>query len=421
MSLILIGLNHKTAPVEVRERLSVNPSHEPELIASLTRVPGVRGAGVLSTCNRVEIILSSDSEESIEPVVDLIVSRSDMKRTEVEGHLYALRNGDVVRHLFRVASGLDSMIVGEPQIGGQVREAYQRSRTLHATDPILRQLFDAALRVAKRVRTDTGIGEHAVSVPFAAVELARKIFGDLDGLQVLLVGAGEIGELTAQHLNAYGLRKVFVANRAHDRALELARRFEGEAIHFDSLEERLQSCEIVIVSTAAPHYLIRPEHVTAALAERRRGSLFLIDLSVPRNIDPAIAGIEGAFLYNIDDLREVADSNRERREQKAVTAEEIIDREVDGFMRRLASHDAVPTILELQGKLEDIRKMELEKCLRRVGPITTEQQQAIEALSTSIINKVLHYPIIRLKETAATDQPEERESIREQIRRIFGL
>ncbi len=421
MSLILVGLNHKTAPVEVRERLSVNPAHEPEIMAALTGLPGVRGAGVLSTCNRVETILSSESEESIEPVVDLIISRSKMKRAEVEEHLYVLRNGEVVRHLFRVASGLDSMILGEPQIGGQVREAYQRARMLHATDPVLRQLFDAALRVAKRVRTDTGIGEHAVSVPFAAVELAKKIFGNLDGLHVLLVGAGEIGELTAQHLNGFGLRKVFVANRAHERAVELAGRFDGEAIHFDSLEERLQSCEIVIVSTAAPHYLIRPEHVLAALAERRRGSLFLIDLSVPRNIDPAIAGIEGAFLYNIDDLREVADSNREKREQKAVTAEEIIDREVVGFMRRLASHDAVPTILELQDKLDDIRRMELEKCLRKVGPITTEQQQAIEALSTSIINKVLHYPIIRLKETAAADQPDERESIREQIRRIFGL
>jgi glutamyl-tRNA reductase len=421
MSLILVGLNHNTAPVEVRERLSVNPSREPEIIAGLTGLPGVRGASVLSTCNRVETILSSESEESIEPVVQMIVSRSGMNRVDVERHLYILRNGDVVRHLFRVAAGLDSMILGEPQIGGQVRESYQRSRELDATDPILRQLFDAALRVAKRVRTDTGIGEHAVSVPYAAVELARKIFGNLDDLNVLLVGAGEIGELTAQHLNGYRLRKVFVANRAHERAVELAERFQGEAINFDSMEDRLRSCEIVIVSTAAPHFLVRPEHVHAALSERRRRSLFLIDLSVPRNIDPAISGIEGAFLYNIDDLREVADNNREKREQKAVSAEEIIDKEVDGFMRRLASHDAVPTILELQGKLDEIRKVELEKCLRRVGPITTEQQQAIEILSTSIINKVLHYPIIRLKETAAADQPEERESIRQQIRRIFGL
>lgn len=421
MSLILVGLNHHTAPVEVRERLSVSASNEPEMLAALTGLSGVRGAGILSTCNRVETILSSDSEQAIEPVVDLIVSRSSMRRSEVEGHLYILRNGEVVRHLFRVTAGLDSMILGEPQIGGQVREAYNRAQALDATDPILRQLFDAALRVAKRVRTDTGIGEHAVSVPFAAVELAKKIFGKLDGLNVLLVGAGEAGELTAQHLNGYGVKKVFVANRAHERAVELARRFDGEAIHFDSLEERLRSCEIVIVSTAAPHYLIRPEHVRAALSERRRGNLFLIDLSVPRNIDPEISGIEGAFLYNVDDLREVADTNRHKREQKAVSAEEIIEREVDGFMRRLASHDAVPTILELQGRLDEIRRLELEKCLRRLGPITTEQQQAIEALSTSIINKVLHYPIIRLKETAAADQPEDRESIRQQIRRVFGL
>lgn len=421
MSLILVGLNHNTAPIEVREQLSVDRNGEGELVGELLKLSGVRGASILSTCNRVETIVSAESEESIEPIVDVLTRRAMMDRASVEESIYILRNGEVVKHLFRVASGLDSMILGEPQIGGQVRNAYHRAQELHATDPILNQLFDATLRVAKKVRTDTGIGEHAVSVPFAAIELARKIFGNLEGLSVLLVGAGEIGELTAQHLNGYGTKKVFVANRAHGRAVELAARFGGEAILFDSLEEHLLTCEIVIASTAAPHYLIRSEHVKAALARRRRGSLFLIDLSVPRNIDPEIAEIEGAFLYNIDDLREVADSNRERRQVKAASGEEIVEREVDGFMRRLASHDAVPTILELQEKLDEIRTMELEKCLRRLGPITTEQQQAIESLSTAIINKVLHYPIIRLKETAASDQPEDRESIRQQIRRIFGL
>ena len=405
----------------MREQLSVDRNGEGELVGELLKLSGVRGASILSTCNRVETIVSAESEESIEPIVDVLTRRAMMDRASVEESIYILRNGEVVKHLFRVASGLDSMILGEPQIGGQVRNAYHRAQELHATDPILNQLFDATLRVAKKVRTDTGIGEHAVSVPFAAIELARKIFGNLEGLSVLLVGAGEIGELTAQHLNGYGTKKVFVANRAHGRAVELAARFGGEAILFDSLEEHLLTCEIVIASTAAPHYLIRSEHVKAALARRRRGSLFLIDLSVPRNIDPEIAEIEGAFLYNIDDLREVADSNRERRQVKAASGEEIVEREVDGFMRRLASHDAVPTILELQEKLDEIRTMELEKCLRRLGPITTEQQQAIESLSTAIINKVLHYPIIRLKETAASDQPEDRESIRQQIRRIFGL
>ena len=371
MSLILVGLNHNTAPIEVREQLSVDRNGEAELVGELLKLSGVRGASILSTCNRVETIVSAESEESIEPIVDVLTRRAMMDRASVEESIYILRNGEVVKHLFRVASGLDSMILGEPQIGGQVRNAYHRAQELHATDPILNQLFDATLRVAKKVRTDTGIGEHAVSVPFAAIELARKIFGNLEGLSVLLVGAGEIGELTAQHLNGYGTKKVFVANRAHGRAVELAARFGGEAILLDSLEEHLLTCEIVIASTAAPHYLIRSEHVKAALARRRRGSLFLIDLSVPRNIDPAIAEIEGAFLYNIDDLREVADSNRERRQVKAASGEEIVEREVDAFMRRLASHDAVPTILELQEKLDEIRTMELEKCLRRLGPITT--------------------------------------------------
>lgn len=211
------------------------------------------------------------------------------------------------------------------------------------------------------------------------------------------------------------------ANRAHQRATELAERFEGEAIRFEEMESYLASCDIVITSTAAPHYVIGPEQIRQAVEVRRRKSLFLIDLSVPRNIDPAVSEVEGAYLYNVDDLKEVADANRQKRAEKALEAEQIIEKEVESFLRRLAAHDAVPTIVELQSRLEEIRKGELDKCLRRLGPITTEQQQAIEVLSTSIINKVLHYPILRLKETAAAPEPEERESVRQTIRKIFGL
>jgi glutamyl-tRNA reductase len=421
MPLILIGLNHRTAPIEVRERLSFDDSSAAEFLGSARSVDSVRGASILSTCNRVETVVSCGDENAAEALVDLLVSRSTFRREEVERHLYILRNAEVVRHLFRVASGLDSMILGEPQIGGQVRGSYQRALTLKTLDPILTQLYETTLRVAKKVRSDTGIGEHAVSIPFAAVELAKKIFGDLEGLQILLVGAGKMGELTAQHLHGFGLKKVFVANRAFQRATELAERFEGEAIRFESVDEHLASCDIVITSTAAPHYVLEPEQISAALETRRRKSLFLIDLSVPRNIDPAVAEVEGAYLYNVDDLKEVADSNRQRRAEKAVVAEEIIEREVEGFLRRLAAQDAVPTILELQTRLEDIRKGELDKCLRRLGPITAEQQQAIEILSSSIINKVAHYPILRLKETAAAPEPEERETVRQTIRKIFGL
>lgn len=417
MPLIAIGVNHRTTPVEIRERLNVGAGSLPEALQSIRSVQGIDGVAVISTCNRVEAILSASSEDVIEPMVEWFTQRASAERAELEKHVYVLRHGDVVKHLFRVASGLDSMIVGEPQIGGQVRAAFMASKEHGAMDPLLARLFDQTMRVAKRVRTETGIGESAVSVPYAAVELARKIFGDLSGLQVMLVGAGEMGEQTAKSLAAFGLQQVFVANRSFDRALELAARYQGEAIQFSGIAPYLETCDIVIASTAAPHYVIEAEDVERALAARRRRNLFLIDLSVPRNIDPAIGKIEGAYLYNIDDLQSVADSNRAQRLQRAEEAELIVEREVDSFRRRLVAQDAVPTILELQQRLEVIRAAELEKCLRKLGPITPEQHDAVAMLTTQMINKILHYPILQLKEV---DEPE-RESITRTIRKIFGL
>jgi len=412
MTLLLVGVNHRTAPVDVRERLSGATLDE------LHALPGIGGAAMLSTCNRVEAVVSAASEDVIESIVDWLCARSSAGRAELEKHVYVLRHADVVKHLFRVASGLDSMIVGEPQIAGQVREAFLHSRDRGALDSLLSQLFDQTMRVEKRVRTETGIGEHAVSVPYAAVELAKKIFGELHGLQVLLLGAGEMGELTAEHLSKFGLKQIFVANRSYDRAVELAQRFSGQAIQFGGIEPHLATCDIVIASTSAPHFVVERQHIERASAARRLRNLFLIDLSVPRNIDPAVADVEGAYLYNIDDLQHVADANRELRMQKALEAEEIVSREVDGFRKRLVAQDAVPTIVELQQRLEAIRTAELEKCLRKVGPISTEQRAAIEMLSTQMINKILHYPILQLKESA--DEPE-RETLRRTIRKIFGL
>jgi len=416
--LIAVGVNHRTAPVDVRERLSIAPAKVNATLDELCALDGIEGAAVLSTCNRVEAIVSASGEDVIEPIVDWLTQRAGTARGELEKHVYILRHGDVLKHLFRVASGLDSMIVGEPQIAGQVRSAFLASRERGTLDSLLSQVFDQTMRVAKRVRTDTGIGEHAVSVPYAAVELARKIFGDLHGLQVLLLGAGDMGELTAEHLSAFGLEQIFVANRSHDRAIELAERFHGQAVRYESIEPYLATCDIVIASTAAPHFVIESSHVERALATRRRRNLFLIDLSVPRNIDPVIADIDGAYLYNIDDLQHVADANREIRRQKALEAEEIVDREVDAFRRRLITQDAVPTIVELQGRLETIRTAELEKCLRKLGPMSAEQRAAIEQLSTQLVNKILHYPILQLKEA---EEPAERETLRKTIRKIFGL
>ncbi len=419
MVLILVGLNHRTAPVAVRERLSIADAQLPIALAEVKSLAGVDGAAMLSTCNRVEVIVSAADEDVIEGIVDWLTERGAAARSDLEKHLYVLRYEDVIKHLFRVASGLDSMIIGEPQIGGQVRASFLTARRGGSLDPLLERLFEETMRVAKRVRADTGIGEHAVSVPYAAVELARKIFGDLRGLQVLLLGAGEIGELTAEHLNGFGLKQIFVANRSHDRAQQLASRFRGQAIYFEAIEPYLFTCDIVIASTAAPHYVIEPAQVERALASRRMRTLFLIDLSVPRNIDPAIAQMDGAYLYNIDDLQQVADSNRELRQQKAEQAEAIVAREVDSFRRRLLAQDAVPTIVELQQRLEEIRTSELEKCLRKLGPITAEQRQAIEMLTAQMVNKILHYPILRLRDSAG--EPHERESLRRTIRKIFGL
>ena len=418
-SLVLVGVNHRTAAVDVRERLTVSDGKLPEFVQSLRRLPSVDGAALLSTCNRVEAVVSAQSEDVIESVVNWLSVLAGTERSTLENHLYILRHGDVVKHLFRVASGLDSMILGEPQIGGQVRTAFRVADSLEALDVLLTQLFDNTMRVAKKVRTETGIGEHAVSIPFAAVELAKKIFGDLRGLRVLLLGAGEMAELTAEHLHQHEVNQVFVANRSHNRAVELAKRFGGEALQFESVDERLATCDIVIGSTAAPHYLIDAAQVRRALEARRNRTLFLIDLSVTRNIDPAITKIAGAYLYNVDDLQNVADANLELRQRKAEQAEEIIAREVDSFRRRLVAQDAVPTIVELHARLEAIRTAEVEKCLRKLGPVTAGQRDAIEMLTTQMINKILHYPILQLKESS--NEPQERESLRRTIRKIFGL
>lgn len=417
--LILAGLNHRTAPVDVRERLSVADAQLEVTLGALKAIDGVDGAALVSTCNRVEVIVSTRKEDVIDTLVRWLAERANTSRVEIEKHFYILRHGDVVRQLFRVASGLDSMIVGEPQIGGQVRTAFAIAQEVGTLDTVLTQLFENTMRVAKKVRTETGVGEHAVSVPYAAVELAKKIFADLRGLQVLLLGAGDMGELTAEHLHQQRVRQVFVANRSFERAGELARRFEGQAVQFDRLDEHLAQCDIVIASTAAPHYVIEPEQIARALEARRMRNLFLIDLSVPRNIDPAVARIEGAYLYNVDDLQQVADANRELRQQKALDAEQIVAREVEAFLRKLMTQDAVPTILELQQRLEAIRMAELEKCLRKVGPMTPEQREAIERFSSQLVNKILHYPILELKD--ASDEPQERAALRRTIRKIFGL
>lgn len=405
-SLVLIGLNHQTAPVAVRERLSVAEAKLDETIASLLRLPGVEGACIVSTCNRVEVLMTGTGEAT--DAVQWLAQHARVDREALEPHLYVRLGSEAVSHLFRVTAGLDSMLVGEPQIAGQVKKAFGAA----TLDRTLQQLFEHSMHVAKKVRNETAIGAHAVSVPYAAVELAKKIFGDLAGLRVLLLGAGEVGELTAQHLAAQNVRQIFVANKTWQRAVQLSERFGGSAVPFSGFEEQLAECDIVIASTAAPHFIIDAIQVKRALAARAQRGLFLVDLAVPRNIDPEIAQIEGAYLYDVDDLRQVADANLERRRCEAARAERIIAEEVRAFGERLAIEDAIPTIVELRSRIDEIRTAELEKCLRKMGPIALEQRQVIERFAMQLTNKILHQPIVELRRS---------ESLRGVIRRIFGL
>jgi glutamyl-tRNA reductase len=419
LPLVLVGLNHRTAPVEVRERLSVPESKLAFALQSLTQLDGIDGACVLSTCNRVEVIVSSESETVVDRIIDWLAEWSSTARELLEPHLRVLRHQDVVNHLYRVASGVDSMIVGEPQIAGQVKKAFVGSRDAGTLDPLLHRVYEQTMRVAKKVRTETGIGEHAVSVPYAAVELAKKIFGDLTGLRVLLLGAGDMGELTAEHLASQNVKQIFVANKTYERAVALAERFHGEAVRFSAFEPHLATCDVVIVSTAAPHVVITTEQIERALEARQQRGLFLIDLSMPRNIDPAVARLAGAYLYDLDDLQHVAAANRELREQKVALANAIIGRETETFRLSVAAHDAVPTIVELRKHLDQIRAVELEKCLRKLGPMTAAQHDAVEQLTLQLMNKILHHPIARLKESSRA--PREHESVQRTIRAIFGL
>ena len=335
MALILVGLNHRTAAVDVRERLNVEDAQQMATLAEIKSLAGIDGVAVLSTCNRVEVVASAASEDVIEAIVNWLSTRGSVDRSDLERHLYVLRYEDVIRHLFRVASGLDSMVLGEPQIGGQVRAAFLAAQSCGALDGLLEQDEEALARQWRWRGGEIdfhyalyGALEEAQAACAQAADqplpesrrilaLAQRAFGDLRGLQALLLGAGEVSELTAEHLNGSGLKQIFVANRSHERAQQLASRFNGQAIYFEGIEPYLSTCDIVIASTSAPHYVIERAQIERALGARKMRTLFLIDLSVPRNIHPDIGQIDGAYLYNIDDLQQVADSNRELRMQKA--------------------------------------------------------------------------------------------------------
>ena len=416
MNFQLIGINHKTAPVEVREQLAIPYSKLPEALRQLLNVPGVGEGLILSTCNRVEIVARTVNGST--DLRQFFANYFNVEAASYQPHLYEYHQDEVVRHVFRVASSLDSMVVGEPQILGQVKEAYATARAAGALQSHLDLLLTRAFAVAKRVRSETGVGSSSVSVASVAVELAGKIFGSLQGKQVWLVGAGKMSELAARHLLAQGAGPIFVANRTFARAQELAEKFSGKAVRFDLLYENCQHADIVITSTGAPVAIFRREHGEMFLAKRRNRPMFFIDIAVPRDVDPEMNKLDGIFVYDIDDLQDAVSSHVESRKQEAELAESIIAVEVERFQARLKTLHVVPTIVSLQDQFETIRQAELDRVRGRLGKLTSEQELAIEALSRGIVNKILHTPIRSLKNAAASP---EITTLIDSFRKLFDL
>jgi glutamyl-tRNA reductase len=419
MNLLLVGVNHRTAPVEVRERLNFPESRLASAVADLVRREGILEGLLVSTCNRVEVVSSAAEGIDAEPLLRQFLA--DYHRCDLspyESYFYWYRQQEAVRHLFRVAASLDSMLVGEPQILGQMKRAYAVAREAGALNGLLNEVATQAFAVARKVRRETAIGTAAVSVPYAAVELAKKIFGTLAGKTIFVIGAGKMSELAAKHLLSSGASAIFVSNRTYDRAVELAQAFHGTAIRFEQLLDYVSKADIVISSTGAPHFVIQKPQVEKMLAARKNRPMFFVDIAVPRDIDPTVNELDNAFVYDIDDLEQVVDANQKQRQREAVYAEEIVQQEVQKMMRRLASREVVPTIVALEERLNRIRESEVERHRGRLSNLTPEQRQALDALTRGIVNKILHGPITELKSGAGRP---EHGTLVQLIRRIFGV
>lgn len=401
MNLIIVGLSHKTAPVEIRERLSFPVQTIGEPLNRLCTAYEINEGVIISTCNRVEVLaVTRDIENGLLQVKKFLSEYHNIPLEELDKHLYVYISEDAVRHIFRVSSGLDSMIIGEPQILGQVKDAYGYALRHKTAGVIINKLFHKAFSVAKRIRTETKIGSSAVSVSYAAVELAKKIFGTLEGKIAMLIGAGEMAELAARHLLSSGVQEIIVANRTYEKAIEMAKGFNGTPIMFREFTHYLKKVDIVITSTAAPKFIIHPEQIEEVIKERKNRSMFFIDISVPRNIDPLVNNIDNIYLYNVDDLQSVVEANLKERAKEAKEAEAIINEELGNFHRWVKSIDVVPTIVALKKKFEEIRKGEMEKALSGMSNLQENDKETIAAMTKAIINKVVHDPVTHLKKEA---------------------
>jgi glutamyl-tRNA reductase len=409
MSLVLLGINHNTAPIEVRERLAIPSTRLADATRTLLHQPGIREGLILSTCNRVELLTLQDDSETQQPQ-----TKADLLRflheyfavpaIDIQPHLYEHRDREAVRHLFRVASSLDSMVVGEPQILGQVKESYTIAREVGAVSTHLESLLQRTFTVAKKIRTETQIGSSSVSIASVAADLARKIFGSLEGKTILLVGAGKMSELAARHLIEHGASSILVANRTQSRAEKIAAAFASltvltEAIPFDDLYAEAPRADIVITSTGAPQKIFGRSHGQHFLQARRNRPMFFIDIAVPRDVDPRMNEVEGCFVYDIDDLQQVAAANLADRSREAAAAETIVSREVEKYHERLQSRDAVPAIKALQQQAEAIRETELARSQSKLAGLTPQQREAVESLTRALTAKLLHPQLTALRES----------------------
>jgi glutamyl-tRNA reductase len=395
----LIGLNHKTAPLAVRERLFAGCQEEKNLLPELMALDGVQEAMFLSTCNRIELVACINGrEETARKMRDFLAASGGLTPKEAMDCLYVYCDEDAVRHLFRVASSLDSLVMGEAQILGQVKDAYRLALETNSTGAVMNRLLHRAFRTAKRVRSETAIAVNPVSVSFAAVELARKIFGSLAGKKILIIGAGEMAELTGRHLVSSGAEEIIVANRSPAQASALAEKFHGTAASLEDLEEKLVDVDIVISSTGAPSYIVGADIIRRIHHRRKNRLLFLVDIAVPRDIDPAAGGIENVYLYNIDNLQDIVDENMNVRKKEALKAEVIVEEEVKRYINWIAELEAVPTIISLRNKVEIIVQAEMAKANPWLQALEADERQKVEILVNSIVNKMLHNPVTVLKE-----------------------
>jgi len=417
--ILLLGVNHKTTPVEIREKIALSDGYE-EPLATLKKIPDCKECYLLSTCNRVELLMVVEDQAEVENDIITFLFGSSLSEEERRQYLYVYYNADAVHHLFMVAASLDSMVIGEAQILGQLKEAYGYAAQLGCTGPLLNKFLHKSFSVAKRVRTETGIGSSAVSISYAAVQLAEKIFGSLKGKKVLLLGAGEMAELAAEHLIGRGVGSVVVANRTLSRAVDLAKRFNGSAVSMDERVQQLERVDIIISSTGATDLILLKQDVKSVMRTRRNKPLFFIDIAVPRDLDPKLNDLDNVYLYDIDDLSSVVEINKSARDKEAVKASRIVDEEALKFQKWCQGRAVTPTIRDLREKVDEITRLELDRTLARMPHVNGTDRKVLEKMVRAISSRIIHDPLTYLKSESCTGRDNSDMKV-DVIRSLFRL